>query len=37
LPVITFGEDEDREVYVTTLLGGGILYWFTPLADDGEP
>lgn len=36
LPVITFGEDEDREVYVTTLLGGGILYQFAPLAD-GEP
>lgn len=33
LPLITFGEDEDREVYVTTLLGGGILYQFAPLAE----
>jgi glucose/arabinose dehydrogenase len=29
LPVMTFGEDEDGEVYVTTELGGGIIYWFT--------
>jgi glucose/arabinose dehydrogenase len=31
LPVITFGQDEDGEVYVTTNLGGGIIYWFAPL------
>ena len=30
LPVITFGQDEDGEVYVTTNLGGGIIYWFAP-------
>jgi quinoprotein glucose dehydrogenase len=33
LPVITFGEDEDGEVYVTTLLGGGIIYRFAPLPE----
>jgi glucose/arabinose dehydrogenase len=31
LPVMTFGEDEDGEVYVTTMLGGGILYQFKQL------
>ncbi len=31
LPVMTFGEDEDGEVYVTTMLGGGIIYWFKKL------
>jgi quinoprotein glucose dehydrogenase len=34
LPVITFGEDEDNEVYVTTLLSGGIIYGFTPLSQN---
>lgn len=28
MPVMTFGEDEDGEVYVTTMLGGGVIYWF---------
>jgi quinoprotein glucose dehydrogenase len=36
LPVLTFGQDEDSEVYVTTNLGGGIIYSFAPLAPD-EP
>ncbi len=31
LPVMTFGEDEDGEVYVTTMLGGGIIYRFKDL------
>ena len=28
LPIITFGEDEQGEVYLTTQLGGGIIYKF---------
>ncbi|MCA9225763.1 MAG: PQQ-dependent sugar dehydrogenase [Planctomycetales bacterium] len=28
LPIITFGEDEQGEVYCTTQLGGGIIYRF---------
>ncbi len=36
LPVMTFGEDEDGEVYVTTMLGGGIIYWFKSL-EKGPP
>jgi glucose/arabinose dehydrogenase len=36
LPVITFGQDEDHEVYVTTNLGGGIIYWFAPLPPTGK-
>ncbi len=31
LPVMTFGEDEEGEVYVTTMLGGGVLYGFRAL------
>ncbi len=30
LPVITFGEDEQGDVYFTTSLGGGRLYRFAP-------
>ena len=33
---MTFGEDEDGEVYVTTMLGGGIIYWFKSL-EKGPP
>ncbi len=29
LPVVTFGSDEQGEVYYTTVLGGGIIYRFT--------
>lgn len=29
LPIITFGEDEQGEVYLTTQLGGGIIYKFS--------
>ncbi len=32
LPVVTFGEDEQGEVYFTTVLGGGIIYRFQPIA-----
>ncbi|MFL2869850.1 MAG: PQQ-dependent sugar dehydrogenase [Pirellulaceae bacterium] len=28
LPIITFGEDQQGEVYLTTQLGGGIIYKF---------
>jgi glucose/arabinose dehydrogenase len=34
LPILTFGQDEDREVYATTHLGGGIIYSFAPLPDE---
>lgn len=37
LPVLTFGQDEDREVYATTNLGGGIIYGFEPLEADPAP
>ncbi len=33
MPVITFGEDQQGEVYFTTLMGGGIIYRFTTLTD----
>jgi len=32
LPIITFGEDQQGEVYFTTTLGGGIIYKFKTLA-----
>ncbi len=35
MPVMTFGEDEDGEVYVTTMLGGGVIYQFTQLDSAG--
>jgi hypothetical protein len=28
LPIITFGEDEDGEVYLTTQMGGGQIFKF---------
>lgn len=28
LPLMTFGEDEGGEVYVTTMFGGGVIYGF---------
>ena len=28
LPVMTYGEDEQGEVYMTTALGGGIIFRF---------
>ncbi len=30
LPIMTYGEDEQGEVYVTTMLGGGVIYRFAP-------
>jgi hypothetical protein len=33
MPVITFGEDEQGEVYFTTLMSGGVIYRFRDLAD----
>ena len=34
LPVMTFGEDETGEVYVTTMLSGGVIYRFKELDTD---
>jgi glucose/arabinose dehydrogenase len=34
LPVLTFGQDEDSEAYVTTNLGGGIIYSFAPVSPE---
>jgi glucose/arabinose dehydrogenase len=33
MPVITFGEDEQSEVYFTTLMSGGVIYRFRTLQD----
>ncbi len=30
LPIMTFGEDEHGEVYMTTMMSGGIIYGFEP-------
>ncbi|MCO6458873.1 MAG: PQQ-dependent sugar dehydrogenase [Pirellulaceae bacterium] len=33
LPVVTFGRDEQGEVYFTTVLGGGIIYRFKRITE----
>ncbi len=36
LPIMTFGEDEEGEIYFTTMLGGGILYRFVTRKADTD-